>query len=307
MSSGSGLKQWISNDLLVRTITIEGVIEIREPLRVGAGKSDTLTSTSDLPVLKLRFGEEEIPVIPGSSWKGVFRSRVESHLKTYGKKVCGGPGDTCMDRGNLKQRLEQLQRRPSESSRQEIISILSRDLCLACKIFGAPSYISKVHFSDSYPLMENGTYMFTLGRKPGIAISRKTGAVRRGAFYNVEFVEPGSRFTFRLDANNLPNYALGFIAKTLTELHEGILRVGGFKTRGFGRIAFVDITHSVSGLAPELNADQGKVLKGFTDRSKLWFDEEDSDVTYDGSTWDLLNKLSKLADEWLEQGREGNG
>ncbi len=293
-------QMWISNELLIRTVTFSGLIEAKEPLRIGSGKTESLTSTSDLPVLKFRIGDLEVPVIPGSSWKGIFRSRLESYLRTHGKKVCGGPGNTCMDRRELKDKIEYLLRKPNEENRRAAIEILSKELCMACKIFGSPSYISKVYFSDSYPIKEEGIYYFSLGRKPGIAIDRRTGAVRRGALYDVEFVEPGSKFTFNLTARNLPNYALGLLAKIIVDLNNGVLRIGGFKTRGFGRISFIKVDHSISGAS----YDNDKVFKGFTDKKRLWFDKEDLDVEYDGTTWNLVINLVSLADKWLGQGEK---
>ena len=285
---------WISNEILIRTFTLRGRIKVEEPLRIGAGRAETLTSITDLPVLRVRLGSEEVPVIPGSSWKGIFRSRVESYLKTVGKDVCGGPGDTCMDRRDLKERVEQLQRHPSRENMMKLVRLLNEELCMACKIFGAPSYMSKVYLSDSYPVRD-GSYSFSIGRKPGIAIDRRTGAVKRGALYNVEFVEPGSVFSFQLTANNLPNYSLGLLAKVVLDLNNGLLRVGGFKTRGFGRVSLMNLRHEVTGAV----GDEGNVLKGFTDQTKPWYDPDDSDVSYNGTTEDLLRGLASLADKWL--------
>jgi len=286
---------WLSNQYSFRMFRLTGVVRIEEPLRIGAGKGEGLTSLTDLPILKISVGEEEVPVIPGSSWKGVIRSRVEAYLRTHGKHVCGGPGDTCMDRDKLGKRIEMLQKSPSEENRIRIIEMLSQELCMACKIFGAPSYASKVFISDSFPVKMGDRRAFSVGIKPGIAIDRRTGAARRGAFYHVEFIEPGSLFTFEIVCRNLPNYALGLIAKAILDLNSGLLRLGGFKTRGFGRISFPELRHEVSGLVGESD----RLLRGFTEKDKHWFDPEDRDVEFDGTTWGLLGSLAKLADSWL--------
>jgi CRISPR-associated RAMP protein (TIGR02581 family) len=280
---------WLANNLSIRSFILEGCVELLEPLRVGAGRASVSVSLSDLPVLMIKYGERNIPLIPGSTWKGVFRSRVESYLATAGKKVCGGPGDTCMDRDNLSREVEFLLRRPSEENRNKLISKLS-GMCMACQIFGSQGYSSKVLFSDSYPLES-----FSIGRKPGIAIDRRSGSVKSGALYNVDFVEPGSAFSFRLIARNLPNYALGLIAKVIEDINSGFIKVGGFKTRGFGRVS-LKLNYKTDWKV------EGNVLKGFTDKEKKWYDPEDKDVSFDGTTDSLIRALASLADEWLGGG-----
>ncbi len=280
------IQHWLANNISVRSFVLEGNVELLEPLRVGAGSFSSGLSISDLPVLMVKYGERDIPVIPGSTWKGVFRSRVESYLVASGKKACGGPGDTCGDR--IGKQMESLLKRPSEESRRKVLEILSSELCLACKIFGAPHYSSKILFSDSYP-----TGGFSIGRKPGIAIDRRSGSVRRGALYNVDFVEPGAVFNFRFIAKNLPNYALGLIAKVIIEVNEGLVKIGGFKTRGFGRVKLVNLRHTVD------RGMEKNMLKGFTEREKIWYDEMDEDVEFDGTTEGLMRSLASLADKWL--------
>ncbi len=300
---------WISHSIHVRTFTISGKVTLKEPLRVGAGRGEGLSSLSDLPVLKLKVRDAELPVIPGSSWKGVLRSHVETLLRLLNHGVCGGvPGDTCAERGHPSplERMDRLLRRPSEQSRREVLSMIWREYCLACKMFGAPSYMANVAVDDSYPLESgDGSYLYSLGVKPGIAIDRRSGAVRRGAFYQVEFVEPGSVFSFRLTARNLPNYLLGLLAWALLDLSEGMVRIGGFKSRGFGRVELSDLTHFVTPRAFDREEGGQRALKGFTDDQKPWYDPADRDVSYNGSTLDLLESLKDLAIDRLGGVRVG--
>jgi CRISPR-associated RAMP protein (TIGR02581 family) len=279
---------WLANNLSIRTFVLEGETELIEPLRVGSGAFSTAVSLSNLPILMVKYGERDIPVIPGSTWKGVFRSRVESYLLTSNKKVCGGPGDTCSDRG-LRKRIEELLRNPREENREEVIKILSSEMCMACKIFGSPSFSSRVLFSDSYPVEDK----FSIGRKPGIAIDRRSGSVKKGALYDVDFVEPGSVFCFKLVARNLPNYALGLVAKVIMDLNDGLVKVGGFKTRGFGGVRLIKLRHKVD------RGEEGNFLRGFSDKEKKWYDPDDEDVSFDGTTDSLIRSLASLADKWL--------
>jgi len=60
--------------------------------------------------------------------------------------------------------------------------------------------------------------------------------VHERSLYQVEYVEPGARFRFKMRATNLPNYALGLLAKAIRMMNDGWVKVGGFKTRGFGEV-----------------------------------------------------------------------
>jgi len=291
---------WISHRFDIRNVVVKGKLVLKEPLRVGAGKRTALYSLSDLPVLRLYIGGEEIPVIPGSSWKGVFRSRVETILKTLGANVCGGvPGTTCFEKGtpNLLRAIDKLLREPSEESREKVLREIWERTCLSCKMFGGQSYLSHVLFDDSYPAKsDEGKYLYSINVKTGIAIDRRSGAVKRRALYTVEFIEPGSVFDFRISMKNLPNYAIGLIAWTLIDLWEGNVRIGGFKSRGFGMVEFSDISCQVipdTYLRAE-NEEKG-ILFGFTDSSKPWYDEKDEDVHYDGGAKGLLTSLKELS------------
>ncbi|MCS7138274.1 MAG: CRISPR-associated RAMP protein, partial [Candidatus Caldarchaeum sp.] len=47
---------------------------------------------------------------------------------------------------------------------------------------------------------------------------------------------------FSLTLRNLPNYALGLIASVLEMIRMGEVRIGGFKTRGFGKVGVENLT-----------------------------------------------------------------
>ncbi len=287
------VQRWLSHRLTVRRFSLRGKVVLREPLRIGSGREEGLTSLADLRVLRIRVSGVEVPVIPGSTWKGVFRSGSEAILRAAGEPVCGGvPGDTCVDRTGIGGWLNKVLKKPTEDTRMEVLKVLSDKLCLSCKIFGAPSYAAKVTFSNSFPVTEDGSARYSLGVKPGVAISRKTGAVSKGALYKVEYVEPGSEFWFEMTAENLPNYALGLLAAVVMGMQRGDVRIGGFKSRGFGRIEFNDLRHRVSPSGWIVPAGEGAKLRGFTDQGEPWYDPRDEDVQFDNTTLDLLERLA---------------
>jgi CRISPR-associated RAMP protein (TIGR02581 family) len=231
--------------VLLREVLLEGYLVNRGPLRVGTGREPPLGSAVDLAVIRVRLGDKLVPYIPGSSLKGVFRSVAVQLARLKGLSVCSGlSGETCMDweytelggATLLSKIQEMLREREGESA--DAIKLFHEKACLLCKVFGSPSFTGHVEFSDAYPIGEDGSVLdVPVGVRTGIAINRRTGAVYRGALYQVEYVEPGARFRFSVRATNLPNYALGLLARILRMLNDGWVRVGGFKTRGFGEVA----------------------------------------------------------------------
>ena len=253
---------------------IKGYIVTESPLRVGSGKESPFDSTVDLAVIRIRLKNKSVPYIPGSSIKGVFRSVATSLAIDKGLKVCSGLSkQTCMDTGLLENIQDLLRRGDSKKAIEEF----HEKTCLMCKLFGAPSFSGHVSFSDAYPIEDGEILDVPVGVKTGIAIDRRTGAVYRGALYQVEFVEPGAKFLFSINATNLPNYSIGLLAKTLRLLNEGWVRIGGFKTKGFGRVRVENLSFRVRGSA------DGYILKAL--------DEFDRDVD--------LKDIAEMSDGWL--------
>ncbi|MEM1520650.1 MAG: CRISPR-associated RAMP protein Csx7 [Thermoproteota archaeon] len=280
---------WVSHSVLLRQARISCRLRTLEPLRVGMGRVDTPDATTDMPVIRIKMLREglDIPYIPGSSMKGIFRSAAESIAKSQGIKPdpCSGLSkNSCMDLKRFEgRRLSELVEEHLKSNQlQEAIKIFADSACLLCKVFGAPSYKSKVFFEDAYPVNANGRLTdVPTGIKMGIAIDRSTGAVAAGALYRIEYIEPGALFSFSLNATNLPNYAVGLLAEVFTLLDEGMIRVGGFKSRGFGRMKIEDLSMSIKHHSP---------VSGSADRLDTLGDSNDKVI---------FVKPSEVVDDWI--------
>lgn len=301
----SGVKEypeWLSASKLLRDFNIEVTVENLSPLRVGSGREASLGSPVDLAVMRISYGGVMIPYIPGSSIKGVFRSTAISIVRGRGIDVCNGlPRDNCLEKSgeggiSLMQIIDRTMR--SEGSIRAM-KIFADNACLLCKIFGSPHYASKVIFTDAYPTDKGRSP--TTGLKTGVAINRRTGAAHPGALFTVEYVEPGAEFRFSILCRNLPNYALGIISTILLMLRDGMVRFGGFKTRGFGVMGVKNLRISVIDYGGE------ETLRGL--------DEEDQEVIIEGmsggrailegeNAWELLVKLSGV---WETYARRRGG
>lgn len=277
---------WTSSKIFLRETVFGGEFVALSPLRIGAGGEPPLGSLVDLAVIRINIGSSQVPYIPGSSLKGVFRSHAEAIARRKGLQTCSGLSkSTCMETKNYldpstgEQRLDRyIESQISQNNSEKAMEAFFKTACLMCKIFGAPMYASKAAFSDAYPLEEP-----LLGVRTGVAISRRTGAVAFGP-YQVEYIEPGARFSFSITLRNLPNYALGLIASVLDMVRAGEVRIGGFKTRGFGKVGIENIWFRNK----EANGDQ-RIMRSL---------EEGVDKELD------IKGLSTLEDGWAVSRRE---
>lgn len=240
------MRMWTSSSILLRETIFKGYINNIGPLRIGSGREPPFGSLVDLAVIKISLNGMEVPYIPGSSLKGVFRSYASNLIKSYGLDACSGLAkESCIDikkvhlketdkENVLRDLIDEYMRK---NLSKEAMEYFFNNVCLVCKIFGSSLYKSKVIFSDAYPLDENNNILpFRLGTRTGITIDRRIGAVAKGALYTVEYVEPMCKFKFEIRTNNLPNYALGLLSTIIKMINEGEIRIGGSTTRGFGKV-----------------------------------------------------------------------
>ena len=219
---------FIDKSVIRRTVIVEGEVIAVSPLRIGAGKEnfDPASLARD-SVLKDSSGR---PIIPGSSWKGVFRSAGERILRNKNVEVCSGIGrDYCLNNYRKARDFESALR---NNDINEALDIFWNYTCLNCKLFGTMSVMGNVRFLDSLPIT------YSLNTRTMVAISRTEGAAARGALVTVEYVEPGSKFNFKMIGVNLPNYAIGYLVAIMKQIHEGFVQIGGHKSRGFGFVKF---------------------------------------------------------------------
>ena len=150
---------WVLHHKLIRELTIRASIRAVEPLRVGVGRAITITSPTDLPVVKVFKNGREIPVIPGSSWKGIFRSTAFklALVRGIGHRPCtglAGRGEAapCFDREveegrRLADTIDRLEREGTPDAVRRAAELVWEKACILCKIFGSVGYASHVFLS----------------------------------------------------------------------------------------------------------------------------------------------------------------
>jgi CRISPR-associated RAMP protein (TIGR02581 family) len=216
---------WYSHERIDRLLKFTFEIRAESPLRIGAGRNVAKLSPVDLPVLLIRIGEKDLPYIPGSSLKGVFRTASEFLARSYGLNVC------LMGEGCKNSYDNELKKIMEKGDVESIKATLSK-YCLICKIYGSATFRSHINFEDAYP--PEG-HIPSRSVKAGIAINRRSGAVKTGP-YHVEFVDPGAVFNQTTSFINVPNYGIGLFSEIIENVNSGFIKVGGLKSRGFGRV-----------------------------------------------------------------------
>jgi CRISPR-associated RAMP protein (TIGR02581 family) len=272
---------WILHNKLYRNIRLNVTYVNKSPLRIGTTKGKSLTSSINLIVSKINIDNKELPYIPGSSLKGVFRSTAENILKSYNIHICD-KGDEPKDLTN--------ELNNKNNNIDEIRKILD-NYCICCKIFGSSSYASHIVFSDAY-----AANSFTFGIKTEVAINRRSGSVKRNVLYEVEYVNPGVSFEGEIVMKNTPNYAIGLVVKVIDFINAGIIKIGGFKSKGFGEIECniksIDGTINVNG--------DIKRLEEINILSKL--DDKDNDIHIDkDNPLKILDQAKEIFNEYTNR------
>ncbi len=210
---------------------IEGVIVCVTALRIGTGRAHDGLAT-DLPILRDASGS---PLIPGASIKGVLRSEVESLIRAVDEEMAPDPfahkSKEPEEQGDAQQKAKRLHERLRES----------KDAVGA--IFGRPSLASHVRFADAYPVRGSDP---SIEVRDGVAIDRDLGRVSGSKKYDFEVVSAGSRFAFEVMMDGLEDHQEGAVIAGLELLNEGFARLGGFGSRGLGRVRLEELR--VSGL-----------------------------------------------------------
>ncbi|WP_427338316.1 type III CRISPR-associated RAMP protein Csx7 [Caloranaerobacter sp. DY30410] len=249
---------------------IEFELETVSPLFIKSSEEDQLNPTSaENTYLAFYKDGKRVPVIPGTSLKGVFRSRAEEKLTS----TCNlFNGDNCGSK--IREKEKELEKRLNGQERYE-------ESCLACKIFGSTALKSRVQFSDAYPISS-----FRIGKRSAVAIDRITGASKRGALFDFEYVEY-CKFKANIKFKNFYKWHIKLIIDIFEDINDGLVTFGGLTSKGFG----------------VMKADNVNLLVRYYDKSK-----KNEDYQEDGLyIYKKIEGLERIADLFknVDYGDEG--
>ncbi len=298
---------WFRQDILLRHVTFDIDIIAETALRIGMGRGTDPASPSDLPVVKVRVHHgntmREVAYIPGSSLKGFIRSVCEFIARSCGIYVCYTLGDRSCSRINNSINQKMFDEALREDRYEDCLNVLKNNVCIICRMFGSTLSASLVDVDDALPVAETPLRM-----RVCVAIDRNTGAAARGALYNYEYVEPGTVFRTRISCLNLPNYALGLLVEAMRCVNMGLFKLGGFKSRGLGRVRF-DITKLEIVEPRGFKICRTELTKGQTVQQEVVLkplDETDQEVRA-SSLEELLDKLVESWYQYVSKARKASG
>jgi CRISPR-associated protein Csm3 len=176
-------------------------------LHIG-GHGTTAPAEVDSPVIK---NNNDYPIIPGSSLKGVLRTELERLLKGLDIDVCTVP-DVC----KTKKRIVETE-------------------CPVCLLFGGGELAGSVRIKDATANRQKTSI------RDGVAIERKTRKAKAGAKYDIEVVPQGTEFEGEIIIENLSlmgnSYAkLGGLLSLIDFFNACSGSIGHAISRGFGQV-----------------------------------------------------------------------
>jgi CRISPR/Cas system CSM-associated protein Csm3 (group 7 of RAMP superfamily) len=219
-------------------------LSIAGPWRIGTGEKPAKGSREPIPLRRL--GEQ--PVVPGSTVKGLLRSRAEFILRSVG--VTPAP---CADT-------------PCDSEK-----------CWTCRVFGygggQDSADSAVGARAAVRVADAVVADPVPAQRTHVAIDRFTGGALDGALYTMEVLEAGR---FPLAVERLPGAVDDELARqvravlrlVLEDLNDGIIGMGGGVARGYGSVTVEFAAASGLPTLTEARSVLAQMVRGDRDGSR---------------------------------------
>lgn len=220
-----------------------GYLVFNSAHRIGAARS-LAVDLPDLPVLRTVGGQ---PYIPGSSFKGAWRSYTEAILRTWQEQpgmretnlaclVVGKPVQRPQpdpDQGRCLTQGEVTAYKKTIAQPAELDRLLREKSCLTCRVFGNSWLAAKVLVKDFY-LNENRTPAWQTEVRDGVAIDRDALRAADGQKYQFEAVASGVVFDAEIMVENASPEELGVVMLGLEAFARGDILLGGARSRGLG-------------------------------------------------------------------------
>ena len=212
-------------DKFKNRLEITGNLTTITALRISAGRSSEPIG-SDLPVIKDAVGN---PFIPGASFKGALRSRLESFLRGIHEDFAANPALEEEWAINSQEMTEIKEKHRDDAAlTQEIIQKTD----LISLLFGSPWLASKIQIRDL--LVDLDTWFGQYQERDGVAIDRDTETAADGKLYDYQVVPAGTVFKFKAVVENAEAWELGLLMIGLHQFETEQIPLGGGKSRGLG-------------------------------------------------------------------------
>ncbi|WP_445177009.1 type III CRISPR-associated RAMP protein Csx7 [Microcoleus sp.] len=229
-------------DTFINRLEITGTLTTVTALRISKGRS-TEPIGSDLPVIKDAFGR---PLIPGASFKGALRSRLESFLRGIDPNLAANPAIEAEwsitnerlngSNGIKKEVEEELKQYPEKERSARRDSLLTEKIInetdLASLLFGSPWIASKFQVRDL--TVQPDAWFGQYQERDGVAIDRDTETAADGKLYDYQVVPAATPFDFKAVVENAHDWELGLLMIGLHQFETEQIPLGGGRSRGLG-------------------------------------------------------------------------
>lgn len=230
----------------------KGLLKMQTALHIGGGR--VTLSSSDSPVV---LTPEDIPFIPGSSFKGALRSTVEKLVPVLPEKAglftCGLVELDDKSLAEIEQKLQNdpslkvcstqrqrtfvQDRRAHPENADDILQDALLTRCHTCQLFGSPYAASQINVNDLY--VEQWDEVIQL--RDGVAIDRDSETAKPGLKYDFEVVPATTSFNVEITLENATEQDLQLLSIGLSEFVNGFGMIGGKRSRGLGACKLEDL------------------------------------------------------------------
>lgn len=212
-------------DTFKNRLELKGTLTTITALRISQGRS-TEPIGSDLPVVKDALGK---PFIPGASFKGALRSRLESFLRGINPELAEDPNQLVSSA-----RSEAIRKLKDDYKNNDLglTQALWQQTDLAAQLFGSPWIASKFQVRDLTVNPE--TWFGQYQERDGVSIDRDTETAANGRLYDFQVVPAGTEFEFRAVVENAEEKELGLLMIGLHQFETEQIPLGGGRSRGLG-------------------------------------------------------------------------
>jgi CRISPR-associated RAMP protein (TIGR02581 family) len=223
-------------EIFKNRLEISGILHTVTALRVSMGRSLEPIG-SDLPVIKDSLGR---PLIPGSSFKGALRSRLESFLRGIFSEISNDKlrhlvadptnesewSITAKEMGDFK--------KAYKNDDRELTKVILEKTDLVSHLFGSPWVSSKFQVRDLTIFDPENNWFGQYQERDGVAIDRDTETAADGKLYDFQVVPGGTPFTFKAVVENAEPWELGLLMVGLHQFETEQIPLGGGRSRGLG-------------------------------------------------------------------------
>lgn len=212
-------------DVFKNRLELTGTLTTVTALRISQGRS-TEPIGSDLPVVKDALGQ---PLIPGSSFKGALRSRLESFLRGINPDLAQDPSELVSTRMN--ERVTAI-KAEYKNDDVELTAALNGITDEVSKVFGTPWQASKFQVRDL--TVKPDSWFGQYQERDGVSIDRDTETAVDGRLYDFQVVPAGVEFEFKAVLENGEDWELGLLVMGLQQFKRQQIPLGGGNSRGLG-------------------------------------------------------------------------